>query len=390
MQPSISASTLDADTAADSLAAALAYQEHILASVSRTFALTIPQLPKDLYIAVANAYLLCRIADTIEDDAAWNTRQKIQYQQQFIEVIAGQRDARSFALQISPLVAPQTLAAERELIANTDKVIRVTRSLAPVQQKALFKCVQVMGRGMNHYQQTASADGLEQQRDLDFYCYYVAGVVGEMLTDLFCYHDPVIEQQREQLMQLAPSFGQALQMTNILKDVWDDRERGVCWWPKATFQEHGINLAQIENQHNSNGYQQALNVLIGITHGHIQNALRYTLMLPHRQRGIRKFCLWALGLAILTLKNIHQSPHFRSGQEVKVSRKRVKQVIVLSKVCGRSNRLLKWLFRKAGQHLPCVDISDFELPVPNYHNSDTVDDNVTAACANVKMQSMHA
>ncbi len=389
MQPSFSASGIDADTVAGSLAKALAYQEHILVAVSRTFALTIPQLPKDLYTAVANAYLLCRIADTIEDDAAWDTQQKILYQQQFIEVIAGHRDAGDFADHIAPLVAPQTLTAERDLVANTDLVIEVTRSLAPVQQKALFQCVQVMGRGMNNYQRSASADGLAEQRDLDFYCYYVAGVVGEMLTDLFCYHDPAIEQQREQLMQLAPSFGQALQMTNILKDVWDDRDRGVCWWPKATFLQYGVNLAKLESQHQTAGYQQALNVLIGITHGHIQNALRYTLMLPHKQRGIRKFCLWALGLAILTLKNIHQSPHFSNSQEVKVSRRRVKQVIVLSKICGRSNRLLKWLFRKAGQHLPCTEITNYELPLPNYHNSDAPSEPATP-CASVKMQSMHA
>ena len=42
-------------------------QEH-LAKVSRTFALTIPLLPTELIDYISNAYLLCRIADTIEDD----------------------------------------------------------------------------------------------------------------------------------------------------------------------------------------------------------------------------------------------------------------------------------------------------------------------------------
>jgi len=46
------------------------YQEKILQDVSRTFALTIPQLPPALRRVVSNAYLLCRIADTIEDDNA--------------------------------------------------------------------------------------------------------------------------------------------------------------------------------------------------------------------------------------------------------------------------------------------------------------------------------
>ena len=44
------------------------YQNRILPHVSRTFALTIPQLPPALRTPVTNAYLLCRIADTIEDE----------------------------------------------------------------------------------------------------------------------------------------------------------------------------------------------------------------------------------------------------------------------------------------------------------------------------------
>ena len=46
----------------------LTYQSEALPGVSRTFALTIPQLPEPLRHAVGNNYLLCRIADTIEDE----------------------------------------------------------------------------------------------------------------------------------------------------------------------------------------------------------------------------------------------------------------------------------------------------------------------------------
>ena len=52
-----------------------AYQDHILQYVSRTFALTIPQLPAELRRVVSNAYLLCRIADTVEDDNAVDSEQ---------------------------------------------------------------------------------------------------------------------------------------------------------------------------------------------------------------------------------------------------------------------------------------------------------------------------
>jgi hypothetical protein len=84
--------------------------------------------------------------------------------------------------------------------------------------------------------------------DLDDYCYYVAGVVGEMLTELFCDYSPAIARHRPALSALSASFAQGLQMTNILKDVWEDRGRGACWLPQDVFARHGIILAQVSSE----------------------------------------------------------------------------------------------------------------------------------------------
>ena len=167
-------------------ATALAYQNEILIGVSRTFALTIPELPGQLRTVVANAYLLCRIADTIEDEPALDAQAKAHFQQQFSAIIADKACCHAFARELAPLLSEATLEAEHDLIRNTHQVIAVTRSFTTQQQNALFRCVQVMGRGMSRYQHGVDLHGLDTQRDLDDYCYFVAGVVGEMLTELFC------------------------------------------------------------------------------------------------------------------------------------------------------------------------------------------------------------
>ena len=89
--------------------------------------------------------------------------------------------------------------------------------------------------GMPRFQSSASLRGLASSTDLDDYCYYVAGVVGDMLTDLFCEYADRIARRRAELQRLAVSFAQGLQMTNILKDVWEDRSRGACWLPQEVF-----------------------------------------------------------------------------------------------------------------------------------------------------------
>src|SRR6202142_1069853 len=212
-----------------------AYQERILPHVSRTFALTIPQLPPRLRISVTNAYLLCRIADTIEDEPALSPPETHAYMQRFVAAVAGRGDPQSLGKEIEERLSERTLLTERDLVSNMQRVINVTAALTEPQRVAIHRCVELMCYGMPRFQSTASVRGLPRLTDLDDYCYYVAGVVGDMLTELFCDYSPVIARRRPGLQSLSVSFAQGLQMTNILKDVWEDRSHGACWLPQEVF-----------------------------------------------------------------------------------------------------------------------------------------------------------
>ena len=227
-----------------------AYQDFILQGVSRTFALTIPELPSPLSRVVANAYLLCRIADTIEDDKHLPFSEKRKFSEQFIRVVAGRDPSESFAAELFPRLSHSASAEEQDLVKNTSAVIRITHSFNPRQRAALERCIRIMADGMSRYQEENVSNGLKDQEDMDKYCYFVAGVVGEMLTELFCDYSDEIDRHRDELMRLAVSFGQGLQMTNILKDIWDDRKRGMCWLPREVFARFGSDLTIIKNSGN--------------------------------------------------------------------------------------------------------------------------------------------
>ncbi len=330
----------------------LAYQDEILQGVSRTFALTIPQLPGSLEQVVGNAYLLCRIADTIEDDKHLPFADKRQFSERFIEVVNGSEESERFAQDLKPRLSPSATDSERDLIHNTPTVIRITHSFNPRQQAALQRCVRIMADGMSRYQETNVAYGLQDQADMDSYCYYVAGVVGEMLTELFCDYSGAIDRNHEEMMQLAVSFGQGLQMTNILKDIWDDQQRNMCWLPQAVLERYGVSFNAATPLRNDQQFRQALGHLIGVARMHLGNALHYTLLLPKHETGIRRFCLWALGMAVLTLRNINNHRDFTSGNEVKISRRAVKATILSTNLCTRHDLLLRWLFNRLASGLP--------------------------------------
>jgi farnesyl-diphosphate farnesyltransferase len=329
-----------------------AYQDQILPHVSRTFALTIPQLPAALRTPVTNAYLLCRIADTIEDEPALSADETLVMLRRFVAVLNGREPAAPLASELAPRLSGPTLPAERELALNLARVVRVTASLPAAQRAAIQRCLEVMCSGMHQFQCTASLRGLPHATDLDDYCYYVAGVVGEMLTDLFCDYSGKIAQQRTGLDECAVSFAQGLQMTNILKDVWEDRSRGACWLPQEVFARHGVDVERIFPGQREPGFDAGMYELVGIAHAHLRNALTFTLLIPPEEAGIRRFCLWAIGLAVLTLQRIRQTPGFTRGAEVKVSHSAVAMTRLFTGIALRSDWMLRALFDRAASGLP--------------------------------------
>ncbi len=328
------------------------YQDVILPHVSRTFALTIPQLPPALRTAVTSAYLLCRIADTIEDEPGLSVPDTDQFLSRFTAVVRGDENPSRFAHELVSRLSEHTLPAERDLIANTARVIRVLERFEARQRAAIRRCIEVMCHGMHQFQSTASLAGLALCSDLDTYCYYVAGIVGETLTELFCGYSPQIEVHYADLYPLAPSFGQGLQMTNILKDVWEDRARDACWLPREVFSRHGVELAELTPQRSDARFHAGVLELIGVAHRHLRNALAFTLLIPADQVGIRRFCLWAIGLAALTLRKIQTTPGYTAGRQVKISRSAVAMVQSLTHLSVRSDAALRQLFERATRGLP--------------------------------------
>ena len=260
--------------------------------------------------------------------------------------------AQSFSDELHPLLSKCMLEAERDLIHHTRRVIRITHDFSERQRAALARCIRIMSRGMADFQQSKTIDGLTDMPHMDRYCYHVAGVVGEMLTELFCDYSREIDAQASELQKLAVSFGQGLQMTNILKDVWEDRGRGACWLPRDVFQRVGFDLSRLAEDYEREKFSHGLSEIIGIARLHLHNALSYTLLIPGREAGLRRFCLWALGMAVLTLRKVHANMYFTSGQQVKISRRSVKAVVLVSNLSVSNDALLKLLFGGFTRSLP--------------------------------------
>ena len=169
-------------------------------------------------------------------------------------------------------------------MANTDIVVRITSTFSASQRKAVIRCVTTMCKGMPEFQDHNTLDGLPGLVDLDRYCYFVAGIVGEMLTDLFCEHCDELAERRDEMMALAVCFGQGLQMTNILKDIWEDQGIQVpAGFREAFSPTSTVDFLQAMRESKQQAITEGVEELVGIAHAQLKAALEIYAVNPEER-----------------------------------------------------------------------------------------------------------
>ncbi len=330
-----------------------------LPEVSRTFALNIPLLPTPLDLAVTVAYLLCRIADTLEDESVASAAERRPLMDEFARLCTLPSDwpsaAERFALNAVAALRPAAPTAEVRLVRGTQRVLETVAELPPWVRPAIARCVREMTTGMAQVLEGVERQGAAGLKDLNetmTYCYYVAGTVGEMLTDLFAGYAPSVALRRAELEPRAAAFGRALQLTNILKDIREDHQRGSCWLPRTLMARHGLTADTLLSHDHRAAALELLDELLAVAHREAETSLEYTLLLPREEKGIRLFCLWPLFLAVLTLRGLRGNPDVFSGPPVKISRPAVKRVMVFTRALGDKDWALRMAFRRYAAGLP--------------------------------------
>jgi farnesyl-diphosphate farnesyltransferase len=327
-----------------------AFGDAMLPKVSRTFAICIRLLPDELEHPVLIAYLLCRIADTIEDSPTLPAGEKEGLFAHFRECLdAPGADAHRLR---ETFAAPRS---DEELLAReADAVLREFRRLPEGQQEAVRPWVQEMSSGMAEFTRQAEdgpaarLEALATVGELDRYCYYVAGTVGHLLTELFRLHDGPADVARwERLRTLATSFGLGLQLTNIIKDVADDRRRGWSFVPRQLCDVAGIRPEDLQDPRFQEAGRRVMLSLIEKAKGHLSDALEYSTTLPRWQYGMRLFCLTSLYFAVRTLRLAEGDSRLLDPEhKVKISRAKVYRTILTTRVIAPSNGLVRAYFRR--------------------------------------------
>lgn len=326
----------------------------MLGKTSRTFALNIQILPAGLRRQVLLAYLFCRMADTLEDDGRLDPESKIHLLNTFRSLFplgtGWEGRLASFRADL-PVEWENSERWDHLLVYHCHWIFPQLLGFTPAVIEAISRCVDEMTSGMADFtgkqSRTRSGVLVESIEDLDRYCYYVAGTVGNLLCDLFTLHSPLIGKKRSKALRtLSVSFGLGLQLTNILKDIREDGQRNVSYIPRSLLEAEHLSAPAFLSPEAGPGSIRIMARLIAKTKSHLEDALEYSCLLPRFEPRLRLFCLWPLLMAaenlVLMGENLDGS---RSESIIKISRKQVKDIIARTSLVCWSNTLVRALFR---------------------------------------------
>ena len=319
------------------------YCTEVLTKVSRTFAPTIRMLPKRLYLPVTVAYLLCRIADTVEDEASLSKIEKENLLLIYADIFKQEekKNKLKFLAGVEQIPEHNT---DVSLAKNLERVLSVYKTFHPEVQKMIATWVVEMTMGMKKYSQSSAKrkrQFLHSMKELDEYMYYVAGTVGHMLTSLFTYFSKKITPPLYKKLEFfSESFGKGLQMVNIIRDMAGDLKRGQSYIPDEILTKYQLTRQSIFETQNQKNAELMFDELIQTAIGHLDKALAYVVLIPKEETRIRLFCLLPIFWAMQTLREIQEnSLMLLTPEKVKISRKVIRTEFYKSLILTFSNRL---------------------------------------------------
>lgn len=253
----------------------------VLKATSRTFFIPITFLEKELKTTVATAYLCMRAIDEIEDHEELPNHIKKDLLQETSKLLLKPFDNDTYMKLLKPYAQqlPEVTLRLADWLSLCPDGIRDTVAASTSE----------MAEGMAKW--AAKGWIVKTKEDLDEYTYYVAGLVGTMLSDIWRW-GAGIETNRE----LAIGYGRGLQVVNILRNQEEDQERGVSFMPEGWTRDDLFKYAE-ENLAKADLYNKSIS-----------------------KRSILMFCKIPLALAHKTLETM------RKGHE-KMTRKEVEQTV---------------------------------------------------------------
>ncbi|MDH5257366.1 MAG: squalene/phytoene synthase family protein [Gammaproteobacteria bacterium] len=331
---------------------------HVLKTVSRSFYLSIRILPSAMREPVSIAYLLARAADSIADTAMLDHNKRLEYLLNFKHLLVDSNLKQKQLQDLQSVVSNIEHAGERELLSQLSNVLMAYQQLSPKDHEAVEKVVYTLTTGMekdlHFFKSEEIIKALPDDDTLDEYTYYVAGCVGEFWTDLSIIHTPSLSHWHQKNMsQLGIEFGKALQLTNILRDIAKDVKLNRCYLPGSDLKKYSFSPDMLFDKQYNRQLTPVILKWLKQADQYFDSAEIYLLNIPRHCFRLRLAALWPIIIGLATLKLIKEKKNYLDADtNVKVKRKWVYKMLLMSIPAVLSNTLLRYWIKSLRNHYP--------------------------------------
>lgn len=302
--------------------------------VSRSFALVVPFAEEPLNHYLATAYLICRVVDNIEDSGLPPPQKRTRFAE-FTHLLKYPSMAPDVLTRWEQGPWPGLTIDEKQLMSLENGLMlwQIYAQTPDEVREIIARWTLTMAKGMSQIDdphqtpQLVDHKGvkvLAREDDYNRYCYFVAGTVGHMATELVIHHYGLTNDVARPLLAKSEACGRGLQKTNIVKDFPKDLARGVSYLPDEWMTE--IDHAPLSLAGAPIEWKQAVidNVL-----NELEDSVEYLLNLPYWAAGYRMASLLCLLPAYQTMLKAAQDQEtlFTTDHQVKISREVMAQCL---------------------------------------------------------------
>lgn len=321
----------------------------LLKNTSRSLYLSVKMLPRSIRPAFGIAYLLCRYADTIADTDVLSVGKRLDWVQQFPEIVRTQAHEKQAEL-MRDLTGASENPYETQLLSHLTDCLNALNQIPAAQKPFVYEVVQAVCDGMCMdlttfpNQKKATPAAFETLANLTHYCRLMGGKPGLFWSQLI-YHTHTIKMPQTEFYELGQHIGDALQIVNILRDLPKDLQFGRCYFPQEQLAQYGLSAVDLLRETNSARFDPIKQYWLHWGKESLQHAFAYFKTLPKKNWRTRAAIAWPILWTADTFNKLAvESDLLNPAKRVKISRWRIYFTMLASPLVLMSNFCFtKWL-----------------------------------------------
>ena len=304
--------------------------DSILEGTSRSFYLSLKELPRPIRRQVSLLYLMARTSDTIADSESSTPEDRLKLLREYGGFCQGSEDEGP---DLSNFADLQSNQSEARLLNNTAEITSKIVEFDDRDQDSIRRCLGIIISGQildleRFSNPSGKITSLSEDSELDDYAYRVAGSVGEFWTRVSIDHLFQTDKETEEKMfESGVQFGKALQMINILRDIPSDLSIGRCYIPENSLERHELIPEDLLKPSNMDKFRPLYDELLDLTTSHLDSAVEYIGLLPHGQFRLRGACMLPVVIGRKTVSKLREGNVLDPKNRIKIDRSEVKALV---------------------------------------------------------------